>query len=162
MSVVLVVDDVQAMVEQYVYDLERLGGHDTRGATGGEEALELLESEAIDCVILDLEMPGVDGFEVLRTLKERGSTVPVIVYTGTGNYDRCVQAVRLGAYSFIDKSEPMVKVIQEVANALEQKKLAAEVRSLHRRLEEDTPLGSRAEPGPDRGRERSREGTRGA
>jgi two-component system nitrogen regulation response regulator NtrX len=140
MSVVLVVDDVQAMVEQYVYDLERLGGHDARAATGGAEALELLESEAIDCVILDLEMPGVDGFEVLRTLKERGSTVPVIVYTGTGNYDRCVQAVRFGAYSFIDKSEPMAKVIQEVANALEQKKLAAEVQRLHRRLEEDTPL----------------------
>jgi DNA-binding NtrC family response regulator len=140
MSVVLVVDDVQAMVEQYVYDLERLGGFDTRSATGGAEALELLESEGVDCVILDLEMPGVDGFEVLRTLKERGSTVPVIVYTGTGNYDRCVQAVRLGAFSFIDKSEPMAKVIQEVANALEQKKLAAEVHSLRRRLEDDTPL----------------------
>ena len=140
MSVVLVVDDVQAMVEQYVYDLERLGGYDTRSATGGAEALELLESEAVDCVILDLEMPGVDGFEVLRSLKERGSTVPVIVYTGTGNYDRCVQAVRLGAYSFIDKSEPMAKVIREVANALEQKKLVAEVHSLRRRLEDDTPL----------------------
>ena len=140
MSVVLVVDDVQAMVEQYVYDLERLGGYDTRSATEGAEALELLESEAVDCVILDLEMPGVDGFEVLRSLKERGSTVPVIVYTGTGNYDRCVQAVRLGAYSFIDKSEPMAKVIQEVANALEQKKLVAEVHSLRHRLEDDTPL----------------------
>jgi two-component system nitrogen regulation response regulator NtrX len=140
MSVVLVVDDVQAMVEQYVYDLERLGGHETRSAAGGAEALELMESEAIDCVILDLEMPGVDGFEVLRVLKERGSTVPVIVYTGTGNYDRCVHAVRLGAYSFIDKTEPMAKVIQEVANALEQRKLASEVSSLRRRLEDDTPL----------------------
>jgi FixJ family two-component response regulator len=44
-------------------------------------------------VILDLEMPGVDGFEVLRIMRERQLDVPVIVYTGTGDYDRCAQAI---------------------------------------------------------------------
>ena len=73
---------------------------------GGDEALDLLGREPIDCVVLDLEMPGTDGFEVLRRLRQRGIDVPVIVYTGTGSYDRCVQAVRLGAYGFIDKTEP--------------------------------------------------------
>ena len=140
MSVVLVVDDVQAMAEQYAYDLERLGRFETRTATGGADALEVLESDHVDCIILDLEMPGMDGFELLRVLQNRGNAVPVIVYTGTGNYDRCVQAVQLGAYSFIDKSEPMAKVIREVINALDQRKLADELSILRRRLGDDTPL----------------------
>ena len=101
MSLVLIVDDVPAMREQYAYDLERLGNHQTRTASGGAEALQILESEPVDCVILDLEMPGVDGFEVLKTMQKRRLRTPVIVYTGTGNYERCVRAVKLGAYSFI-------------------------------------------------------------
>ena len=107
MTTVLVVDDVPAMAEQYAYDLKRVGGYDALVASGGREALDTLEREAVDCVILDLEMPGMDGFEVLRAMERRSFRVPVIVYTGTGNYDRCTQAIRLGAQSFIDKAEPM-------------------------------------------------------
>jgi CheY-like chemotaxis protein len=54
------------MREQYAYDLVRVGGHETRAAPSGAEALQIVEREPIDCVILDLEMPGVDGFEVLH------------------------------------------------------------------------------------------------
>ncbi len=140
MTLVLVVDDVRAMAEQYAYDLKRVGGYETLIAPGGREALDVMASEAVDCVILDLEMPGVDGFEVLRTLKERGDERPVIVYTGTGNYDRCVQAVRLGAYSFIDKAESMERVVREVENALEHVRLLSEVRSLRRDLGTETPI----------------------
>ena len=140
MTLVLVVDDVPAMAEQYAYDLQRAGGFDTLIAQGGREALDITVSEAVDCVILDLEMPDVDGFEVLRTLKDRGVRTPVIVYTGTGNYDRCVQAIRLGAYSFIDKAESMERVVREVENALERVRLVAEVESLRRDLGADTPL----------------------
>ncbi|HEX5435603.1 MAG TPA: sigma-54 dependent transcriptional regulator [Gemmatimonadaceae bacterium] len=140
MTVVLVVDDVPAMAEQYGYDLKRLGGYEVMVAEGGAEGLEVLGREAVDCVLLDLEMPGVDGFEVLRRLRERALDVPVIVYTGTGNYDRCVQAVRLGAYNFIDKSEPMERVIQEVENALERRRLTSELSSLKRYVEAETSL----------------------
>jgi two-component system nitrogen regulation response regulator NtrX len=139
-TLVLVVDDVPAMAEQYAYDLQRVGGFDTLIATGGREALDITVSEAVDCVILDLEMPDVDGFEVLRTLKDRGVRTPVIVYTGTGNYDRCVQAIHLGAYSFIDKAESMERVVREVENALERVRLVAEVESLRRDLGADTPF----------------------
>ena len=114
MTNVLVVDDVPAMAEQYAYDLHRLGGYDTAVAAGGAEALERLSREPVDCIILDLEMPGLDGFEVLRRLAHQGSDTPVIVYTGTGSYDRCIEAVRLGAAGFIDKAEPMVRVVREV------------------------------------------------
>lgn len=139
-KLVLVVDDVSSMAEQYAYDLKRVGGYETLVATGGAEALDLIAAEPIDCVILDLEMPSVDGFEVLRTLRERKFDTPVIVYTGTGNYDRCVEAVKLGAYSFIDKSESMERVVGEVANALEHVRLRAEVDTLRRDLEGETAL----------------------
>ncbi|HEU4699659.1 MAG TPA: sigma-54 dependent transcriptional regulator [Gemmatimonadales bacterium] len=142
MSHILIVDDVAPLAEQYAYDLRRVGGHEATIATNGPAALAALEGAAIDCVILDLEMPGMDGFEVLRRVRHRGLETPVIVYTGTGSYERCVEAVRLGATGFIDKAEPMERVAQEVAGAIERHRLRQEVRALQRRLGEagDSPL----------------------
>jgi DNA-binding NtrC family response regulator len=140
MALVLVVDDVPSLAEQYAYDLKRVGGYETMIATGGKEALETITAEAVDCVILDLEMPGVDGFEVLRALRKRGIVLPVIVYTGTGDYDRCVQAMRLGAFGFIDKGESMERVAREVENALERVRLEHEIASLRRGLGAESGL----------------------
>jgi two-component system nitrogen regulation response regulator NtrX len=140
MYTVLIVDDVAAMAEQYAYDLRRLSGLDARIASSGDEALELVASESVDCMILDLEMPGKDGFAVLRALKERGVDVPVIVYTGTGSFDRCVQAMRLGAYMFIDKADPVERVAREVETAIERRALLAEVSALRRYAAEDSAL----------------------
>jgi DNA-binding NtrC family response regulator len=140
MTTVLIVDDVRAMAEQYAYDLRRVAGFEPNIAGGGQEALELLAREAVDCVILDLEMPGVDGFAVLRAMKERGIDVPVIVYTGTGNYDRCVQAIRLGAFNFVDKAEPVERVAREVEVAVERRRLLAEVAMLRTYAADGTAL----------------------
>ncbi len=140
MSLILIVDDVAALRDQYAYDLNRLGGFETLTAGGGSEGLALIESEDVDCVILDLEMPGVDGFEVLATLKRKGNRVPIIVYTGTGSYDRCVRAVKLGAYSFIAKDEPLERVVREVENALAWASLRSEVSRLRRQSGDDSPL----------------------
>jgi DNA-binding NtrC family response regulator len=146
MTLVLVVDDVPAMAEQYAYDLRRLGGYEVEIAQDGRQALERLGGEVFDCVILDLEMPGMDGFEVLRTLERRGSEVPVIVYTGTGDYDRCIQAVRLGAYGFIDKAEPVERIVREIELATERRRLRAEVKTLRHRLEGDSALVGSSAP----------------
>ena len=140
MTLILVVDDVPAMAEQYAYDLRRIAGYEVIVAGDGRQALERLGGEVVDCILLDLEMPGMDGFEVLRALEHRGSEVPVIVYTGTGNYERCIQAVRLGAYGFIDKAEPMERVAQEIASAVERRRLRAEVDTLRRRLDDGSSL----------------------
>jgi two-component system nitrogen regulation response regulator NtrX len=140
MTQVLVVDDVAAMAEQYAYDLRRVGKYEAVIAGGGDDALDLLGREPIDCVVLDLEMPGTDGFEVLRRLRQRGIDVPVIVYTGTGSYDRCVQAVRLGAYGFIDKTEPIERLVQEIENAVSRGRMVTELRTLRSRFDGDTPL----------------------
>ena len=140
MTLVLIVDDVPAMAEQYAYDLKRLRGYETLVAQSGRTALESLTRDAVDCVILDLEMPGMDGFEVLRAVERLGLRVPVIVYTGTGDYDRCAQAIRLGAYGFIDKTEPMERVAQEVENALERRRLSDQVTMLRRGFGLESPL----------------------
>jgi DNA-binding NtrC family response regulator len=142
MSRILVVDDVRPLAEQYAYDLRRLGGYDVVIADDGASALSLLEAEDLDAMMLDLEMPGMDGFEVLRRLQHRGSEVPVIVYTGTGDFDRCIQAVRLGAYGFIDKAEPVERVVQELEAAIDRRRLRQEVSTLQRRLGESVLLGN--------------------
>ena len=137
---VLVVDDVRAMAEQYAYDLKRVGKYETIIAGSGTEALDILGRESIDCVVLDLEMPGTNGFDVLRGLRQLGIETPVIVYTGTGSYDRCIQAVRLGAYGFIDKSEPIERVVHEIENAISRGRMANELRSLRSRFDNETAL----------------------
>ena len=140
MPLVLVVDDVKTLADQYAYDLKRIAGYATRVAASGQDALEILTVEPVDCVILDLEMPGMDGFDVLRQIKKDNFHVPVIVYTGTGNYERCVQAIKLGAYSFIDKAESMERVAHEVGNAIERWRLEAEVKWLRREVARDSAL----------------------
>jgi two-component system, NtrC family, nitrogen regulation response regulator NtrX len=140
MTTVLIVDDVRAMAEQYAYDLKRIAGFETLVAFGGVEALAVMTREPVECVILDLEMPGKDGFAVLREMRERGIDTPVVVYTGTGNYDRCAQAIRLGAYSFVDKSDPVERVAREVENAVERRALLSEVSELRQYAAEDTAL----------------------
>ncbi|MDQ2670783.1 MAG: sigma 54-interacting transcriptional regulator, partial [Gemmatimonadota bacterium] len=141
MPTILIVDDVKPLAEQYAYDLARIGGYETRTASNGPAALQAAESGEVDCMVLDLEMPGMDGFEVLETLRHRGDETPVIVYTGTGDYDRCIRAVRLGADGFIDKAEPVERVAQEIAGALERRRLRREVRALQDRLGESSIIG---------------------
>lgn len=140
MTLILLIDDVPTMADQYAYDLKRLAGYEAILASSGKEGLDLLDREPVDCVILDLEMPGMDGFAVLRELNERKIVTPVIVYTGTGNFDRCMQAIRLGAYSFIDKAEPMPRVVREIENALEHGRLNDEVNRLRTQVGGDSPL----------------------
>src|SRR5439155_733466 len=109
-------------------------------ARSGDEALDILGREPIDCVVLDLEMPGTNGFDVLRGLRQLGIDTPVIVYTGAGSYDRCIQAVRLGAYGFVDKAEPIERVVQEIENAVSRGRMAKELRSLKSRLDSGSSL----------------------
>jgi two-component system nitrogen regulation response regulator NtrX len=140
MNTLLIVDDVRALADQFAYDLRRLTTMETVVATDGDAAIEILTREPIDCVILDLEMPGRDGFGVLRAMRERGLAVPVVVYTGTGSYDRCVQAMRAGAYGFIDKADPVERVAREVENAIERRLLLTEVATLRTYAAEDSAL----------------------
>lgn len=146
MSVVLIVDDVKSMRDTYAYDLNRLGGYETITAGDGADALKLVQTTPVDCMILDLEMPGMDGFEVLGALAKEECRIPVIVYTGTEDFDRCVRAVKLGAHGFIVKTEPIERVVLEVANALKSTRLNRRVADLTGRIAGETPLIGKSEP----------------
>jgi DNA-binding NtrC family response regulator len=143
---ILVVDDVPAMAEQYAYDLHRAGGYRVTVAVKGEQALDLLTSEPIDCVVLDLEMPGMDGFDFLRRCRQQKIDIPIIVYTGTGSYDRCIQAVTGGASGFIDKAEPIERVVQEIESALSRGRMTREIRALRSRVDADSSLIGESAP----------------
>jgi len=151
MALVLIVDDVRTLADQYAYDLKRIGKHETRVVSSGQAALDTMANEVVDCVILDLEMPGMDGFEVLRRMHKDGLEIPVIVYTGTGDFDRCVQAIKLGAASFIDKSESMERVAHEVESAIERARLRDEVATLRRDLGAGNALVGSSAPMRDLG-----------
>ncbi|HTL95648.1 MAG TPA: sigma-54 dependent transcriptional regulator [Gemmatimonadaceae bacterium] len=140
MTTILLCDDNAPLAEQYAYDLRRLGDYEVLTAASGAQALETMASDTIDCLVLDLEMPGMDGFGVLRALHERGIDTPVIVYTGTGNYDRCVQAIKAGAYAFIDKAEPVERVVREIENAIERRRILDEVAVLRRYADDESAL----------------------
>jgi two-component system, NtrC family, nitrogen regulation response regulator NtrX len=140
MSTILVCDDNIPVAEQYAYDLRRLGHHDVHVAGSGAAALDVLSRDAIDCMVLDLEMPGMDGFGVLQVLQDRGSSVPVIVYTGTGSYDRCVEAIGRGAVAFIDKEEPVERVAHEIGMAIERRRMQDEIVMLRRYADDESAL----------------------
>ena len=140
MTTILLCDDNAPLAEQYAYDLRRLGGYEVLTAASGAQALETMASDPVDCLVLDLEMPGMDGFGVLRALHERAIATPVIVYTGTGNYDRCVQAIKAGAYAFIDKAEPVERVVREIENAVERRRILDEVAVLRRYADDESAL----------------------
>ncbi len=140
MDRVLIIDDRPSICDQYAYDLRRLGEFEVLTANSGDKGLAIIEREPIDCIILDLEMPGMDGFEVLNILRQQEEIIPVIVYTGTGSYERCTRAIRLGAYSFIDKAESMERVVGEIVNALEKNRLTVEVAALRERVGDSSPM----------------------
>jgi DNA-binding NtrC family response regulator len=142
MPTILVVDDVKTFREQYAYDIRRKTGFEVLTAGNGREALELLASEEIDVVILDLEMPLMDGLEMLEIMAKEGhENVQVIVYTAKGDFQRCVRATQLGAYNFFAKDEiALDQLIREIENALSRRELIIEDRALQRTAFADSLL----------------------
>jgi len=101
----------------------------------GELALSLLDTPdrgGIDCVVLDLVMPELDGFTVLKRMRERGIDLPVIVQTAQGSIDTVVTAMRAGAVDFVVKPVGAERMQVSLQNAINQAALAGEVRRIQR------------------------------
>jgi DNA-binding NtrC family response regulator len=110
-------------------------GYEVVTAADGEEGLERLSDDRFDLVLTDLKMPGVDGLDFLRRARELQQDVAVIVITGFGSPERSLQALRTGAYWYIEKSyEDMSTVGHLVNQALELHHLRAANRQLQRQL----------------------------
>lgn len=102
MSRILIVED-EERIATFVDKGLRAAGHATERASRGDEALELLRSIDVDLVLLDVGLPGMDGFEVLRALRGSGSRVPVIMLTAHSSLEDTVQGLDGGADDYIPK-----------------------------------------------------------
>ena len=138
MSTILIVDD-EKNIRGTLSRALRLEGYATLEAGDGEEALERIENETIDLIILDLQMPRLDGLGLLERLAAAGRRLPVLVLTAHGSIEKAVRAVRLGAYDFIEKPPAAERILLAVANALGHVHLREE----NRRLAEEAGLGNR-------------------
>ncbi|MEO7325048.1 MAG: sigma-54 dependent transcriptional regulator [Dokdonella sp.] len=114
---ILVVDDEPKMRRVLEIMLQKLG-HRVCIAGNGREALDLLASNAIDLVIADLRMPEMDGIELLSTLRERGSEVPLLVVTAHGTVETAVAAMKYGAFDYIVRPFDMDALILSIERAL--------------------------------------------
>jgi two-component system nitrogen regulation response regulator NtrX len=148
MKTILFVDDMKTFRDQFAYDLRRKTGFEVLTAGNGKETLNILREKFIDIMILDLEMPEMDGLETLEQMKEENLVdIPIVVYTGTGNFQKCVKAVQMGAYNFLDKSEVKLdRLVQELHNAMEHNKMKLEIQELrHAAGKDSTLLGASSE-----------------
>jgi DNA-binding NtrC family response regulator len=135
MADVLVIDDEQASREA-VADLLRLWGHEAVTADGAPAALRQLEEAVPSVVVTDLVMPGQGGLELLRRIRAEHPDVPVIVLTGRGTVDGAVEALREGAFHFIQKPVDPGLFRLTLQSALEGQKTRREVNLLRRRVRE--------------------------
>ena len=131
---ILVVDDDEGVRGALKMTLE-YEGYECLFARSGREGLDLLGSESIDLVLLDVKMPGMDGLEVLRRMRERGDAAPVIVISGHGTIGTAVEATKQGAFTFLEKGFEGDVLKVNIRNALEQHRLQTEV-SRYRELAE--------------------------
>jgi two-component system nitrogen regulation response regulator NtrX len=132
---VLVVDD-EAGVRASLAGILGDEGYVVDAVDSGEKALAALESRRYDLVLLDVWLPGADGLEVLGRIRESDAELPVVVISGHGTIETAVRAVRLGAQDFVEKPLSLDKTLLAVRNALQRRRLEAEVRALKQQLDE--------------------------
>src|SRR5512143_1086799 len=132
---ILVVDDEPGMRSLLKKVLSK-EGYFVTPFEKGEEALDALSSEDYDLAILDIEMPGLNGIELLKRIKRKDAGLNVVMITAYGSLQSAVEAMRLGAYDYLTKPFQMDEIKLVVEKALERERLITENRELHRELEE--------------------------
>ncbi len=136
---ILIVDDEECYRDLLSERLTRKG-YEIAVAEDGRAALALAEERAFAVALLDVMMPGMDGLEVLRCLKEADPSIEAIMLTGHASIDSAIKAMKLGAHDYLSKPYKLAELDVVVARALEKRKLAhrcaalaAEVHSLRER-----------------------------
>jgi DNA-binding NtrC family response regulator len=114
---VLVVDD-HASARKAMADILRCAGHEVRDASSAREALRRLEQESYDVVLTDLQMPGMDGLEFLAALAERGDETQVALITAHASVATAVEAMRRGAFDYLEKPFDVEQLEQLIVRAL--------------------------------------------
>jgi two-component system response regulator HydG len=132
---ILVVDDDRAGLESVRLVLEREGFR-VLGAESGREALELLRAERVHLVLTDLMMPGMDGVDLMKAVRQVAPGTDVILMTAYGTIEKAVEAIQLGASDFLTKPLKRFMILRAVNKVAERQSLLVENQQLRKRLEE--------------------------
>ena len=135
-SKLLIVDDEHLIRWSLEQNLKKQG-YEVVTAGNGEDALRLFRDEQPDLVLLDIQLPGISGLEVLDKIKEHDEDVAVIMVTANSGLDSAVNAMRLGAYDYISKPFNLDELSIVVRKALETSDLKQEVVRLRTETKKD-------------------------
>jgi two-component system nitrogen regulation response regulator NtrX len=132
-ALVMIVDDEEGIRETLsgIFEDE---GYEAVTAPSGEEAVPLAKETNPDIVVLDVWLPGMDGLETMKALREFNPDLPVIIISGHANIELAVKATRIGAYDILEKPLSMEKVLLTVYRAIEKTNLEKENRTLRENL----------------------------
>ena len=136
---VLIVDDEPSIL-QTLSGLLSDEGFEVSTAVNGYEALKIIDTESPDLVLLDIWMPGIDGIETLKEIKQDNPHIQVIIITGHGTIETAVKATKLGAFDLIEKPLSIDKVIVAINNALNFRRLEEENRYLRKKTLEKNSI----------------------
>ncbi len=119
---IIIVDDHTAARES-VADVLRHAGYEVADAASAVEALPMLERESYDVVVTDLQMPGMDGLEFIRQISQRSLNVQVLMITAHATISSAVEAMRFGAFDYLEKPFDVTRLEEQVARAIERGRL---------------------------------------
>jgi len=125
MNTILIIDDEKEICESIKMILE-YEGYFVDYSTSALKGLNLIEEKQISCLLLDIQMPEMNGFEVLKKVKDTTPSLSVIIISAHGSVENAIKATRLGAFDFIEKPIDRDKLLISVRNAVEQVKLLTE------------------------------------
>ncbi len=145
MAKILVIDD-QKSIRNTLKDILEYESHEVSLAENGEEGIELFDKNKFDLVLCDIKMPNMDGMEVLDIIVGKNSDVPVIMISGHGNIDTAVEAIKKGAYDFIEKPLDLNRLLVTIKNAQERKDLVVETKVLKRKVSKTYEMVGESEP----------------
>lgn len=122
---ILVIDDEESIRSSFrmIFEYE---GYQLLAAGTGEAGLTMAESHAPDLIFLDVKLPGMSGIDVLRALKQKSISAPVIVISGHGTIETAVEATKMGAFNFLEKPLERERLLLLTHNALETQRLKLE------------------------------------
>ena len=122
---VLLVDDEEEFVETLAERM-RSRGMDVATSNSGGDALDLIDRESYDVVILDLKMPGMDGLEALARIKKRQPDIQVVLLTGHATVEKGVEAIKRGALEFLEKPIDLSQLSEVIHKAKAEKMILVE------------------------------------
>jgi DNA-binding NtrC family response regulator len=119
-SKVLLVDDEMVFTTN-MSKLLNNRGYRVRAVNNGDAAIQALEKESFDVVVLDLKMPGMDGITTLKEIKKLGLFTETLILTGHGSIDTALEAIKLGAYDYLTKPCGIEELVNKIEGAWEKK-----------------------------------------